>query len=91
MIFSSKSPDKVLRSTAEEKKLFGHEKHESKLHEQKEHVAKKMAAAKEFETRMNKEEKQMLRERAHRVKAGGFKNEHDYFENVNPFTGKRRK
>lgn len=45
--------------------------------------------AREFEKSINKQEKQMLRERASRVKKGGFKSEHDYFTNVNPFTGKR--
>lgn len=45
--------------------------------------------AEAFEKLINKQEKQMLRERASRVKKGGFKSEHDYFTNVNPFTGKR--
>ena len=47
--------------------------------------------AAEWEAHVNKEEKKMLRERANMVKKGGFKDEKDYFTNVNPFTGKRRK
>ena len=49
-----------------------------------------MANAMKFEKETNKQEKQMVKERGDRVKAGGFKSEHDYFSNVNPFTGKRR-
>lgn len=45
--------------------------------------------AEAFEKEINRQEKKMLRERALRVKKGGFKSEHDYFTNVNPFTGKR--
>lgn len=46
--------------------------------------------AKAFEKDINRQEKQMLHERASRIKKGGFKSEHDYFSNVNPMTGKRR-
>lgn len=44
----------------------------------------------EHEKNILKQEREMVRDRARRVKAGGFKSESDYFRNVNPFTGKRR-
>lgn len=46
--------------------------------------------AKAFEREQNKALKEHLANRRKNIKAGGFKNEDDYFRNVNPFTGKRR-
>ena len=75
--------------------LENHEHRGTKLSERKGAIkmnnkAKALSRAKEFEKSINKQEKQMLRERASRVKKGGFSSEKDYFTNVNPFTGKRR-
>jgi hypothetical protein len=49
------------------------------------HKALQMSRTKEFEKKVNREERQMVRERAARVKKGGFKSESDYFKHANPF------
>lgn len=41
--------------------------------------------ASEFEKEQTKAEKEMLRDRAKRVKAEGYKSESEYFANTNPF------
>ena len=46
--------------------------------------AMKQRAA-EFEREQNKQEKSMLRHRAKRVKAEGWKSESEYFAKTNPF------
>lgn len=49
-----------------------------------------IARANKFEKEYSHKERGMKAHRASLVRKGGFKNEKDYFENVNPFTGKRR-
>lgn len=59
-----------------------------KVQSKKKEIAKKMrmrAAAAAFEKKINVQEKEMLRDRAKRVKKGGFKSEREYFEKANPF------
>lgn len=51
----------------------------------------KMARAASFEKEQTKALSRHVANRKKNVKAGGFKDEDDYFKNVNPFTGNRRK